>query len=417
MMVLEKLILPVSIQLPSDWKEQISAIAALNDLDAVGMSRLPENKITLSLQATASIGASAARFEAAVQEAVSQMKQFVDPPVPAYAGRLTAAAAKSAAGEDTDVTGRELLSWFGAARRGARVVERIREELGRHNLMTVPDFNTVWVDEPLKLRAKAPASIEPVPPAGEPPPPAAPPHDPVHRVGRLFAANQPVVSVPPGSTVDEAMTLMMLHDFSQLPVLQSPRECKGAVSWQSIGQARALGRSCAKVDDCMVGVDEVTWDTGLLESIPKVVSRGFVLVRSRDKKIQGIVTVSDLSLQFRLLSEPFLLLGQIENHIRVLVDRSFSLEEIRSAKNPEDTAREIDGVADLSFGEYVRLMEPTTAWPKLKVSFSRDPFLRQLREVVGIRNDVMHFDPEPLEDGQVALLRNFAAFLDRAVEL
>jgi hypothetical protein len=134
-----------------------------------------------------------------------------------------------------------------------------------------------------------------------------------------------------------------------------------------------------------------------------------------DRSFQGIVTVADLSLQFRSLSEPFLLLGQIENLLRVLVARSFSLDEMRGAKNPADTERVISDVSDLTFGEYVRLLEPTDAWPKLKVPIDRGPFLRELKEAQAIRNDVMHFDPDPLGDAEIGLLRNFAVFLEQIV--
>jgi len=130
-----------------------------------------------------------------------------------------------------------------------------------------------------------------------------------------------------------------------------------------------------------------------------------VLVRRTDRTFQGIVTVADLSLQFRSLSEPFLLLGQIENLLRVLVARSFSIDSIRGAKNPTDSGRSINDASDLTFGEYVRLLEPADAWHRLNVSVARDPFLRELRAVQDIRNDVMHFDPDPLGDAEITLLR------------
>ena len=177
----------------------------------------------------------------------------------------------------------------------------------------------------------------------------------------------------------------------------------------------ALGKVCEKVEDCSVPVEEVQWNAALLDVIPKIVDRGFVLVVGPDRKYQGIVTVADLSLQFRVLSEPFLLLGQIENLIRILIERSFTLDEIRSAKNSEDANREVNSVFDLSFGEYARLLERGESWPKLKVSFDRTPFLKRFEEVRVLRNDVMHFDPDPLEESDLALLRQFTSFLQRVV--
>ena len=116
---------------------------------------------------------------------------------------------------------------------------------------------------------------------------------------------------------------------------------------------------------------------------------------------------------FQALSEPFLLLEQIENLLRTKIDKCFTIEELRKAKHSADTSRDVNGVSDLNFGEYVRLLEPTDAWPKLGFTFERGPFLAKLKEVQDCRNDVMHFDPDPLSAEDVALLRNFAAFLKR----
>ncbi|WP_437763631.1 CBS domain-containing protein [Sorangium sp. So ce281] len=342
-------------------------------------------------------------------------------------------------GEEPEITGRQLLSWFGAARRGARVVARIDGELLRLGLMTEPDFKDVWVDVAIRVR---PVSAQATDSEGENPAeartadhPADPPaattssaspsgqsevkstgaSDPIPRIGGLPAASKPIVSVRPGTSLNEAMTLMMLRDFSQLPVLQSERECKGAISWQSIATATALGEKCETVNDCMSAAEEVSYDVGLLDTIPKIAAAGFVLVRGPDRTFQGIVTVADLSLQFRTLTEPFLLLGQIENMLRILIARSFDPGELQQAKNPADTSRVINSVSDLNFGEYVALLEPTKSWPKLEVRFDRGPFLADLRKIHELRNDVMHFDPDQLGDAEMALLRNFAVFLERVL--
>jgi len=331
-------------------------------------------------------------------------------------------------GEQPQITRRQLLGWFNAARRGSRVVGRIRTELLNRKLRTDPDFNEVWVDVPIRVKrlidsppapaakeAPSPGAAAPATPSPEASSAESTSTDPVHRIGRLSAANQPVVSVPPNTPLSEAVTLMMLKDFSQLPVIQAERDLKGAVTWASIATTQALGRTAKTVNDCVVPAEEVWSNAALFDAIPKIVAGGFVLVRKVDRRFQGIVTVADLSLQFRSLSEPFLLLGQIENLLRVLVARSFLLEDMRGAKNPTDTERAINDVSDLTFGEYVRLLEPMEAWPKLNVSVDRGPFLRELKEVKAIRNDVMHFDPDPLGDIEIALLRNFAAFLERVV--
>ena len=63
---------------------------------------------------------------------------------------------------------------------------------------------------------------------------------PTYRIGKLAAANRQTQSVTPDASLSEAVTLMLLHDFSQLPVMQGDRQVKGVISWQSIGSRVAL---------------------------------------------------------------------------------------------------------------------------------------------------------------------------------
>src|SRR5208283_215868 len=51
--------------------------------------------------------------------------------------------------------------------------------------------------------------------------------DPTYRVGKLAAANRSPVSVKPDGSIAEATTLMLMNDFSQLPVMQSDVSVKG----------------------------------------------------------------------------------------------------------------------------------------------------------------------------------------------
>ncbi|HVV84666.1 MAG TPA: CBS domain-containing protein [Kofleriaceae bacterium] len=221
------------------------------------------------------------------------------------------------------MTPRQLLALVDASRRGARVVEQIRSELDKRKLKTEPDFDEVWVDTQVRVVRATPANV---PPTAEStlshvePIAIAKLADPITRIGRLLsAANSAVLWLTPGSSLQEATTLMMLKDYSQLPIMQNERSVRGAVTWQTIAAAAALGKQPKTVDDCIDEVEIVTVDTGLFDAIPLIIQNGFVLVKAKDNKIQGIVTVADLSMQFRSLSEPFLLLGQIENALRALI--------------------------------------------------------------------------------------------------
>ncbi len=240
--------------------------------------------------------------------------------------------------------------------------------------------------------------------------------DPTHRISKLAGANRPPVSVKPDSALSEAVTVMLENDFSQLPVMPNERDVKGVVTWQSIGSRLALGRGATTVREVMDMSAETTI-VGLGESIfsviPKLVEHGYVLVRGTANRIVGIVTASDLSLKFKELSEPFLLLSEIENRVRNLISLHFAPSELSCVKDPNDEDRTIDSVYDMTFGEYVRLLEDPERWNKLATRLDRRSFVKSLGNVGRIRNDVMHFDPDGILPEKLTALRNFALFLRR----
>jgi hypothetical protein len=155
-------------------------------------------------------------------------------------------------------------------------------------------------------------------------------------------------------------------------------------------------------------------DESLFDAIDKVVRNQYVLVQDATRKITGIVTTSDLSLRFRQLAEPFLLLSEIENQIRqIIVSRGrFTLAQLKTYRDLND-ARNIDGVAELSLGEYQRLLQNPQCWEQLQLGVDRTIFDAGLDRVREIRNDVMHFDPDPITDSELNALRRFTVFLQR----
>jgi hypothetical protein len=118
-----------------------------------------------------------------------------------------------------------------------------------------------------------------------------------------------------------------------------------------------------------------------------------------------------LTIQFRNLAEPFLLIGEIENQVRKLIHGKFSAEELQDARKENDPDRVIDGVAGLTFGDYVHLVENEDWWTKLMLKIDRAEFVKRLDHVRKIRNDVMHFDPDGLSDDDITSLRDFSIFL------
>lgn len=329
-------------------------------------------------------------------------------------------AADLAEGKQRTATVRALLSEFGYQRRGSNKAFRVKQALKRHKLTTEPDLLIPYIDERVTFKLVSASSKQDQksePKAPEAPEPDAVPggNDPTYRINKLEAANleaagRKLAAVSPDSPVAEAVTEMLANDFSQLPVMNG-KTVKGVISWRSLGKRLALGKACGTVREAMDEPVIINSETSIFQAIHDIVEHDYVLVQREDKTITGIVTTSDLSVQFRVLSEPFLILSEIENHLRDLIDSRFKKEELQGAKDPSDQDRVVSTASDLTFGEYLRLLENEENWKKLSLQLDRKSFIKKLDRVRAIRNDVMHFDPEGIDEQDLEALRAFVKFL------
>ena len=158
-------------------------------------------------------------------------------------------------------------------------------------------------------------------------------------------------------------------------------------------------------------------DSPLFEAIAIIAEHGYVLVRGANRVITGIVTASDLSQQFMQLAGPFLLIGEIEGHLRNLIHGRFTVDEMKGQLPDSDGGRTINGSADLTLAGYCRLLEAPEHWDRLELNIDRVEFVKHLDDVRKIRNDVMHFDPDGLVPEDTKKLRDVARFFEDMVRM
>jgi predicted transcriptional regulator len=300
-------------------------------------------------------------------------------------------------GKEFEMSPRDFLSYFHCEKRTKGNNARIDNFLDSKNLETNPHFSTVWIDGSIKLKHKARARSKSD-------------KDPILRISILPSANKHPVTLNRDSNISDAITLMMMHNYSQLPVMSNPKSIAGLITWETIGVGITNGKTSKSVKDFLkLNVVILELDTPLLEAIKTVIKEEIVLVQKKDKSLSGIVTITDISSQFFTLTEPFLLLEKIENLIRLLLDEKFLLEDLKSVCNNEEEQAEF--IDDLTFGQYIRLIENETNWQKLNLNIERVPFVKQLDKIRIIRNDIMHFNPEGITTEQRDDLNNMANFL------
>ena len=176
-------------------------------------------------------------------------------------------------GKLVELSVRELLGWVGARMRGDKVNADIDAKLKEHGIRAEPDFRYVgssaWIRLVEASQEATVADVEVVAPWDQ---------DPTMRIGRLPAATKTVVFVKPDAPIQDVMDKLAWHGLSRIPVMQTERDVKGIVSWETIGRRLAshpqgIG---ATARDCMVDVDVVPESRPLFMVMGKIVTDGHV---------------------------------------------------------------------------------------------------------------------------------------------
>jgi predicted transcriptional regulator len=304
------------------------------------------------------------------------------------------------------ISPRTILNAFGCERRTKFNVIHIKQYFVDKELETHPDFLSVHIDWTVEVKKKPRARIK----NGEK---EIVDYDPVSRVQLLDSASRTPVSVKKEANISEAVTKMMLYNFSQLPVMKNEYSLEGIISWETIGSKLFHDKPKGKVEEFMeTKVTTIPHDTTLFDASKRITTDGLVFVKGADGKIYGPVTNTDIGQQFVTMSEPFLILEQIENHVRMLLDGKFALDKLKEISQEEESSRKIESISDLTFGEYIRLMENPENWEAMSLSIDRATFIKRLEEIRRIRNDVMHFHPDGISTKDYNLLRQTNEFFE-----
>lgn len=348
---------------------------------------------------------------------------------------------------------KRLLAIAGSERRGSVISDRIRQTLTNYGLRTEPDFVGVWPDSlvaielidfshadvtmtaqddavqtseelllqnpALELVLDIDSVIPPVAPPLEiptnnttlPEKAVSPSVDAVIRISTIASANRGVLTVSLSDSVRVASTQMMFHGYSQLAIMQNEREVRGMITWESIA-SQSLLKPTPTIADCLIEPQLISADGSIFDAIAIIDKHGYVLVRSRDRKVTGIVTASDLAIELASLSYAFMCIRTIEVLIRsklhpcLAVGDFDQLEQHSRAKGEQDFSL-------LTFGENVRLLELPAIWNRLNINIDRSFLIPKLLVVRDIRNDVMHFEPEQLDQARRQQLQEVEQFLRR----
>lgn len=322
--------------------------------------------------------------------------------------RFLIAAAEQADLNPRAVSIRDLLSFWGHERRTSAVLAEVDRDLTRSGLTTDPPFSQGVLDDRVRLIPikRAPQS-EPhgsgqVAATGT----SAGPETLTLLVG-AFARQTSPISID--TTIEEAMTLMVKLNCSQLAVVDSESNYLGAVTSDRLMESilvrapLSLRQAMDEQAPCAYRQDH------LLGRIHLIHNHGFVFVHSSDRKsIDGIITATDLTKIFETFLRPIMKLEEIERRLRKAVDGKLSPAEI------SQHARYGNGVAsasDLTLGEYGALLGVEKYWNRLGWNTHRHTVIESLKEVTEIRNSIMHFSTDPVSTEQDEALEGLLRIL------
>jgi CBS domain-containing protein len=244
------------------------------------------------------------------------------------------------------------------------------------------------------------------------------------RVARLVPDNQDIISVPVGTLVRDALSLMKTTGYSQLPVLAGSTVI-GVFSYRSL--ARALSNIRKQDDPLDARVEDATEDLTFVhgsDEVGKLLSYfdrdGAVLVGSEDALL-AVTTATDALMFFWQTARPFVLLQDIELAVRELMRRACSegelVERIAAAGVTGAGGAEASDVAELTLGDMITTLTNGENFGQCfqrTFGSNRTLVLSQLEPVRDIRNQVLHFR-DPASVDQVEVLIGVAAWLRRRI--
>jgi len=172
-----------------------------------------------------------------------------------------------------------------------------------------------------------------------------------------------------------------------------------------------MGHKCVLVDDTMEPAPVLDLDASLFEAFAAVSRNDAVLIQSPKKRICGIVTAYDVSETFGTLVEPFLLIEEVEKHVRAILQDHVVEAELMEAVSIKKAADSKAKISDLNFGGYILLLKKVEVWNRLGLNLEQAVFVQSHIGVKATRNDVMHFRPTGIGVQKLAKLRNFAKCL------
>tara|TARA_R110000868_G_scaffold408656_1_gene692116 strand:- start:277 stop:969 length:693 start_codon:yes stop_codon:yes gene_type:complete len=222
------------------------------------------------------------------------------------------------------------------------------------------------------------------------------------KVSQFIKPNAEMTHCFDSDSIEKAKTLMLLNDYSQLPVLNKNSKIEGGISWKSIGKSESIGKKGGNVNEYMEEPVIIKDSGDFLKYIKLVAKKDYVFVTNYKNELKGIITTYDMTLYFRDFITPFLKLGIIEDSIRRMITKN-------ALKIPKDK-----DVNELVFSQYSTIFLDDYNWSKLNFPLiDQSVFIEKLNQIRLIRNKVAHYKPDPLKSSEHFVIESFTEIIKK----
>lgn len=210
------------------------------------------------------------------------------------------------------------------------------------------------------------------------------------------------VTIKSTDTIQEALSVMFQHNFTQLPVM-SGRKVSGVVTFKSISRMlKSVPKSDIRtksVKGALVQPRYVNEDQDIFELFETFAEDEYVLVGNKDD-LRGILTRYDMFYFLKNQFEPFIKIGEIEQSLRNLFRNSINdidtkLKETFEPRLEDEPSYSVPKSIDhLNFEEYKRFIEKNSAELPSQIEDEKDLVIDLLEQVRESRNALFHFRAE-----------------------
>lgn len=321
-------------------------------------------------------------------------------------------------GHEVKVTVRELLMQFDREKRTSNAVSKIRKALRKQGLITTPKFFSVNIGAQIQIKK----STKRTPKEEELKDDARQPiitfgmlkcveQQKLLREIRKDKAGQPIPNtypkwtVKPSEPIAAAVTILSQQDVDFVPVGDTENNIVKVVSWDEVAMMDLFKRDrsktpCGEVDAAPVFVTE---SDSVYDKKLEIKKFGYVIVRKdieddESGRAFAIVRAADLANELLMLTESFLMLQEIENIVRAILEETEpTQEDIDNALKATDRGKQ-KTLDQLTFANYMSIFTTEHFVNKFKKiglpeAMTNQVYLK-LASIRDIRNKVVHFHPD-----------------------